>query len=160
MLTCIKLLKKKLNRHDSDSYWPTSIKDTINWFPFLTIMEHTANITKTNRGLILSLFKVFAMFEFRLMGDKEHLEVIYIMCFNCKKETGLFLGTSTFEEMITKFVLNAILYHVDMPWIISSNNETKYEIDEDGFQPKMSSSISLSSTQQKRFLLCWNRTNY
>ena len=31
--------------------------------------------------------------------------------------------------MVTEFVLNAILYHVSMSWIISSNNEMKYEID-------------------------------
>ena len=41
--TCINLLKK-FNRHDSDDYWPTSIKDTIQWFTFPTIMEHTTNI--------------------------------------------------------------------------------------------------------------------
>ena len=50
--------KKKFNRHDSDLYWQKSVKDTINWFPFLTIMEHTANITKKNKGLISSLLKV------------------------------------------------------------------------------------------------------
>ena len=32
--------------------------------------------------------------------------------------------------MITKFLLNAILHHVGMSWIISSNNEMKYGIDE------------------------------
>ena len=32
--------------------------------------------------------------------------------------------------MITKFVLNAILHHVGMLWIIISNNEIKYRIDE------------------------------
>ena len=31
--------------------------------------------------------------------------------------------------MITKFVLNAILHHVGMSWIINSNDEMKYEID-------------------------------
>ena len=31
--------------------------------------------------------------------------------------------------MVTEFVLNAILYHVGMSWIISSNDEMKYEID-------------------------------
>ena len=31
--------------------------------------------------------------------------------------------------MITKFVLIAILHHVVMSWIISSNNEMKYEVD-------------------------------
>ena len=32
--------------------------------------------------------------------------------------------------MITKFVFNAILHHVGMPWIICFNEEMKYEIDE------------------------------
>ena len=53
---------KKIGRLDSDLYWPTSIKDTIQWFPFLAVMEHTANILKPNKGLITSLLKVFYMF--------------------------------------------------------------------------------------------------
>ena len=57
------------------------------------------------------------------------MEAIAISCVNCKKETGLYLRTSTYEEMISKFVLNAILHHVGMTWIISSNKEMKYEID-------------------------------
>ena len=32
--------------------------------------------------------------------------------------------------MITKFVLNAILHHVGMSWIIRSNDKIRYEIDE------------------------------
>ena len=32
--------------------------------------------------------------------------------------------------MITKFLLNAILYHVGMSWIIRYNDEMKYKIDE------------------------------
>ena len=36
--------------------------------------------------------------------------------------------------MITKFVLNEILNHVGMSWIISSNKEMKYEIDENNHQ--------------------------
>ena len=71
ILTCINLLKKKeIKRHDSDLYWPTLIKDTIQWFPFPTIMEHTTNIIKSNKGIIPSLLKVFSMFELRLIGDK------------------------------------------------------------------------------------------
>ena len=70
------------------------------------------------------------MFELLLIGDKERLDVIAIRYINFKKETGLYSQNSTFEEMITKFVLNAILHHVGMSWIISSNNEMKYEIDE------------------------------
>ena len=36
--------------------------------------------------------------------------------------------------MITKFVLNEILYHVGIQWIIISNYEMKYEIDEINYQ--------------------------
>ena len=68
MLTFINLLEKNL--HYSDLYWPTSINDTIEWFPFLVIMENTENIMKINKGIIPSLLKVFAMFGLRLIGDK------------------------------------------------------------------------------------------
>ena len=74
------------------------------------------------------------MFELLLIGDKERLDVIAIRYINFKKETGLYSQNSTFEEMITKFVLNAILHHVGMSWIISSNNEMKYERDESNHQ--------------------------
>ena len=62
--------KKKFNRHDSEEFCPTSIEDTIKWFHFLTIMEHTANIMKTNKGLISSLLKAFVMFELCLLSNK------------------------------------------------------------------------------------------
>ena len=78
-------------------YWPKSIKDTIEWFPFLVIMEHTANIMNTKAGIIPSLLKGFSMFELRLICDKEKLYVIAIRCINCKTETGLYLQNSTFE---------------------------------------------------------------
>ena len=74
------------------------------------------------------------MFELHLNCDKEKLDVIYIRCINRKRETGLFLKNTTFDEMITKFLLNAILHHVGMSWIISSNKEMKYEIDKNNHQ--------------------------
>ena len=70
------------------------------------------------------------MFELSLTDDRDKVEAIAIRCINCKKETGLYLGISTSEEMITKFVLNEILHLVDMTWIICSNEEILYEIDE------------------------------
>ena len=115
-------------------YWPTTIKDTIQWFHFLTIMEQTANILNPNKGIITSLLKVLAMFELRLIDDKDKSDAIYIRCINFKKATGLFLRNSTFEEMITKFVLNTILHHVGMSWIIRPNKEMKYKIDENNHQ--------------------------
>ena len=51
-----------MDRHDSDLHWPTSIKDTIQWFPLLSSMEHTANILNPNKGLIPSLLLLFVMF--------------------------------------------------------------------------------------------------
>ena len=55
---------EKKHSSDSGEHWPTSIKETIKWFPFLTIMEHTANKMKNNNGLISSLLKVFAIFRY------------------------------------------------------------------------------------------------
>ena len=46
-----------------------------------------------------------------------------------KNETGLYLRNSTFEEIITKFVLNEVLHNVGMLWISCSNEKIKYEID-------------------------------
>ena len=93
-------------------------------------MEHTTNIMEKNNGLISSLLKVFAMFELHLNYDEEKLDVNYIRCINCKRVTDLYLKNTTFDEIITKFVLNEILHHVSILWIISSNKETKFEMNE------------------------------
>ena len=60
-------------------------------------MEHAANILKPNKGLINLLLKVFAMFELRLIGDRDKVYTIAIRCINCNKETGLYLGNLTLE---------------------------------------------------------------
>ena len=70
--------KKEIYRHDSDLYWPTSIKETIWWFPFLTIIEHTANILNPSKGIIPSLLKLFDEFQLLLFGDEEDEEVIVL----------------------------------------------------------------------------------
>ena len=62
---------KKIDHRDSNLYCPTSIKDTIWWFPFPTIMENTENILKPNKEIIPSLLNVFAMFQLILFYDKE-----------------------------------------------------------------------------------------
>ena len=68
------------------------------------------------------------MFELCLNYKEGKLDVISIRCINFKRETSLFFKNTAFDEMITKFVLNAILHHVGMWWIISPNEETKYDI--------------------------------
>ena len=100
-------------------------------------MEPTANIMEKNKGLISSLLKAFSMFELRLNYKEGNLDVIYIRCINCKRETDSFLKNATFDEMITKFVLNKILHHVGMSWVIIFNKEMKYEIDENNHQDRL-----------------------
>ena len=36
--------------HDSNFYWPTSIKRTIQWFTLLAIMEHTEKKLNIKKG--------------------------------------------------------------------------------------------------------------
>ena len=77
------------------------------------------------------------MFEIRLSYEDEKLVVVSLKCINCKRETGIDPETSfswVFDELITKLVLNTILHHVGMSWIIRSNKEMNYEIDENNHQ--------------------------
>ena len=128
--------KENLHRVDSGDYWPKLIKEIIQWFPFLTVMEHTANITEKNNELISSLLKVFAMFEILLSYKKGILDVLFLKYINFKRVTCLYekINSWVFDEVITKFLLNAILHHVGMSWIISSNQEMEYEMDENNHQ--------------------------
>ena len=80
-------------------------------------MEHTANKTKENNGLISSLLKVIAMFDIRLSDEDKIFGVVSLKCINCERETSLDSETSftlVFDEVITKFVLNEIFHHVGM----------------------------------------------
>ena len=90
------------------------MKYKIEWFPFITIMEHTANILNPNKGLITLLLNIFAMFDLSLNDDRDKVEAIAIRCINCKKEIGVYLIISALEEMITKFVIIAIYHNVGM----------------------------------------------
>ena len=83
--------KKGIYLHDSDMYWPTTIKYKIQWFPFLAIMEHTANLLNTKQGLVPSWLNIFSMFGLRLIYDRDKMEDVAIRYINCKKETGLYL---------------------------------------------------------------------
>ena len=77
--------KKKFNRIDSDKHWPKSIKNKIQWFHFLTIMEHTANKMQEDTGLISSLLKMFSVFEIRLSFGDEYLYALSIKSINYKR---------------------------------------------------------------------------
>ena len=77
------------------------------------------------------------MFEIRLSFGDKYLDALSIKCINCKRETGLYSETNftwVYDEIVTKFVLNSMLHHVGMSWIISSNREMEYEINETNHQ--------------------------
>ena len=58
------------------------------------------------------------------------MEAISFKCSNFYKSTSLYLKDQTVQYMITKFVLNKVLNHVGLSWIISSNKKMKYENEE------------------------------
>ena len=84
--------KKEIDHHDKMTYWPTSIKEVINWFPFLDIMKYIADRIYNQITLLPSLLKMFTMLQMSFWYDKEpddqnDMKVIAISCNNCGKET-------------------------------------------------------------------------
>ena len=87
-------------------------------------MEHTGNIMQYDIHLISSLLKMFLMFEIRLSYGEKYLDTLCLKCINCKKETGLDSETNftwVYDKIITKLVLNEMLHHVGMSWMMISN---------------------------------------
>ena len=77
------------------------------------------------------------MFEISLSYGDKKLDVVSIKYINCNIKTGLNPETNftwVDDEIIAKFVLNAIWHHVGMSWIISSNQEMEYEMDKNNHQ--------------------------
>ena len=50
------------------------------------------------------------------------------------QQKHLFSIIWVYDEIVTKFVLNAMLHHVVMSWIISSNREMEYEMNKTDHQ--------------------------
>ena len=59
-----------------------------------------------------------------------NLDTVSLKCINCKKETGFKSKTGIkdfYDKVITQFVLNAMVHHVGMSWIIISKKEMDYD---------------------------------
>ena len=92
--------KNKLIIMGSKTYWTISIKEKNQWFPFHSILKHTAGIIKTDKSLITLILKDFAMFQMSLFEYKHNeeekkVESIFIKCSNCDRITGLLLKVKT-----------------------------------------------------------------
>ena len=62
--------------------------------------------------------------------NNDDLDIVSLKCINCKKETGLNPETRftwVYDQVITEFLLNAMLHHVGMSWIIISNKKMDYD---------------------------------
>ena len=73
--------------------------------------------------MLTFLFKSFVVFNMSLWYDNENLEEnvvdnIGLRCSNCGKITSLSLKNTNDKDMVTKFVLNSMLHHVGLSWII------------------------------------------
>ena len=86
------------------------------WIMITSLMQDDTHLTS-------SLLKMFSMFEICLICGDDDLDKVCLKCVNCKKDTGLNAETGfkeIYDEVITQFLLNAMLHHVSMSWIISS----------------------------------------
>ena len=46
-----------------------------------------------------------------------------ISCISCRKTTGLSMKNTNHKDMVTKFVLNAVLHHDGLPRTIETNQQ-------------------------------------
>ena len=82
-------------------------------------MEYTGNLMQDDTHLTSSL----SMFEIRLSCGDDDLYIVSLKFIHCKQETGLNTETSfnwVYDEVITQFVLNAMLHHFVISRKISS----------------------------------------
>ena len=77
--------KKSIYCRDSKTYWLIRIKETVQFFPFISIMENNASIIETYISLIPSLLNVFEMFQIRLSYDDDNEEdnAVEAIAINC-----------------------------------------------------------------------------
>ena len=62
------------------------------------------------------------------VGD-DHVDEVSLKCINCKRKTHLQTksGKEFYDKMITPFMMNSMLHHVGMSWMISSKKEMDCE---------------------------------
>ena len=63
--------------------------------------------------------------------DKNYREKIAIRCRNCGKETMIDVDIldTTYQDIITTFVLNTMLHNVGMLWITEKHEHLQYDMD-------------------------------
>ena len=128
--------KKEIDICGIIDHWPTCIKEDINWLSFMNIMEYTEDKVENETTLLPSLLSIFSMLQIRCWYSKGHddqnkVEHFDIRCSNCGKETFLSMDNmnTKYKDIITTFLLNAVLQHVGMSQIIGTNKKLEYDMD-------------------------------
>ena len=77
------------------------------------------------------MFKIKCCWNLWEYDLKKTVEKVDTRCSNCGKETMIYgdILNTTYQEIITTFVLNKMLHHVGMLWIIENHEELKYDMD-------------------------------
>ena len=113
--------KKIINRIDNFEHLPESIKTAIEWFPFLDMMEYTGNYMISDISLTTSLLNMFSMFSVKITVRDDTVNEVSLMCINCKREKYIQHKSDKdfYDKMITTFMMNSMLHHVGMSWMIT-----------------------------------------
>ena len=92
-------------------------------------MEFTGNDMISDIPLTTSLLKMFSMFGIKMTVRDVNVDEVSLICINCKRKTYLQpkSGKEFYDKMITPFMMNSMLHHVGMSWMISSKKEMDYE---------------------------------
>ena len=63
--------------------------------------------------------------------DQNKVEHISIICSNCGKKTGLSMKNmnTNHKYIIASFLLNKVLQHVGMSWIVEANKHLEYDME-------------------------------
>ena len=64
-------MKKKIDCNYKTEYWPKSIMESLNWLPFLDIMEFTAYKIKNDKNIFPSLLKFLQCLRLNIVGNNK-----------------------------------------------------------------------------------------
>ena len=99
-------------------------------------MGFTADRSENDKELLTSLLKLFSMLKIKCWYstggvDKITAEKLDIRCSNCGKETMIDLDimNTTYHNIITTSVLDTMLHHAGILWIIETHEHLQYDID-------------------------------
>ena len=90
----------------------------------MNIIEYTSENIDTEITLLSLLLRMFSMFQMCFWYNKENVELfvenLAIRYINCGKPTGISMNNmnTNYNDIITKFLLNTMLHHFGMSWII------------------------------------------